>query len=297
LIALVQKIAATWPDKFAVATSTADVRTNFARGVMSLVLGLENGAPIAGDVKNLRRLHDRGIQYVTLCHGLDNHICDSSYDTTHTWNGLSPFGKTIIPEMNRIGMMIDVSHITDDACAQVLDLSTSPIIASHSSCRSFTPGFARNLPDELIRRIGANGGVVMVNFGSEFLTQTFQQWEAQRLGVIQQFMREHGVSRRDSSVRDFVREWRKEHPVPYASIGDLVDHIDRIVELAGIDHVGFGSDFEGLGDMLPAGLKDVSGYPNVVKELLRRGYSEKDVKKVCGENLMRVWEEVEAAAM
>ncbi len=296
LISLVNRMAATWPEKMAVARSTRDVRENVRRGLMSLVMGMENGAPIAGRLEHVKRYHDLGIRYITLCHGTDNHISDSSYDTTHTWKGLSPFGEKVVREMNRVGIMIDVSHISDDAFYDVMRITVDPVIASHSSCRAFTPGFERNASDEMIRLIGKNGGLVMINFGSEFLTETFQKWEDARMQAVSDFVKANNVSRRDSSVRRFNLAWRTAHPVPYATIGDVADHIDHVVRLIGVDHVGFGSDFEGVGDMLPVGLKDVSGYPNLVAELFKRGYSDEDVRKICGENLMRVWREVEESA-
>ncbi len=296
LIDLTRRMTSTWPDKFAVALSTRDVRANNARGVMSLCMGMENGAPIQGKLENVEYFHARGIRYITLCHTRDNHICDSSGDTTHTWHGLSPFGRTVVAEMNRVGIMIDVSHISDDSFFQVVELSKAPVIASHSSCRTFTPGFLRNMTDDMIRAMGKNGGVIMVNFGSEFVNDRFSKWEQQRLEAIHTFMQEHQTAYRDTLTRQFARQWRQEHPPAYADVHEVAANVDHIAKLIGVDHVGFGSDFEGLGDQLPTGLKDVSMYPNLIEELLRMGYSDSDVKKICGENLLRVWDEVEAVA-
>lgn len=292
LIDLVNRIASTWPDKFAVAVSSRDVRTNTARGLISLCMGMENAAPIAGRLENVRHFYDRGIRYITLCHTKDNHVCDSSGDTTHTWKGLSPFGRQLVAEMNRVGIMVDVSHISDDAFFQVVALSKAPVIASHSACRAFTPGFQRNMSDDMIRLLAANGGIIMVNFGSEFVNGRFSKWEDQRLTAIHSFMQERHTTYHDSLTQDFAKQWRTEHPPEYADVSEVAATIDHIARLVGVDHVGFGSDFEGLGDQLPSGLKDVSMYPNVIAELLKLGYSDGDVRKVCGENLLRVWDAV-----
>jgi membrane dipeptidase len=296
LIALVESFERDAPDKFAIARSVADVRAHKKAGLISLPMGMENGAPIE-ELADVRHFWERGIRYVTLTHGENNQLCDSSYSEERTWNGLSPFGREVVGEMNRVGVMIDVSHVSDDTFWQVMDLTRAPVIASHSSCRAFTPGWERNIDDEMIRRLGKNGGVVMVNFGSAFLREDSQKqsealWEAFRA-----FLEEHEVERDSEEARGFRRQWFEENgPRIYADMADVVAHIDHVVELAGIDHVGLGSDFDGVGDSLPPGLKDVSGYPNLIAALLEAGYSEEEVRKICGENLLRVWSEVERVA-
>ena len=172
LISLVRSIPAQWPDKFALANSPADVRVNTSAGKISLPMGMENGAPIGNDVKNVKYFYDQGIRYITLTHGKNNQICDSSYDSTTTWNGLSPFGVQVVHEMNRVGIMVDISHVSDSAFYQVIRTAKIPVIASHSSCRFFTPGFQRNMSDDMIRKLGANGGVIQISFGSTFLDST-----------------------------------------------------------------------------------------------------------------------------
>jgi membrane dipeptidase len=296
LIALVESFERDAPDKFAIARSVADVRAHKKAGLISLPMGMENGAPIE-ELADVRHFWERGIRYVTLTHGENNQLCDSSYSEERTWNGLSPFGREVVGEMNRVGVMIDVSHVSDDTFWQVMDLTRAPVIASHSSCRAFTPGWERNIDDEMIRRLGKNGGVVMVNFGSAFLREDSQKqsealWEAFRA-----FLEEHEVERDSEEARGFRRQWFEENgPRIYADMADVVAHIDHVVELAGIDHVGLGSDFDGVGDSLPPGLKDVSGYPNLIAALLEAGYSEEEVRKICGENLLWVWSEVERVA-
>ena len=170
LIDMVEGIAASAPDKFTVAHTSTDVEEAFADGRISLLLGMENGSPVEGDLANLEHFHRRGIRYITLCHSRDNHICDSSYDDRHTHKGLTTFGRVVVRGMNELGIIIDVSHISDDAFWQVMDLTRAPVLATHSSLRHFTPGFARNMSDEMVRKMAEKGSVVMINFGSSFVT-------------------------------------------------------------------------------------------------------------------------------
>lgn len=296
LIDMVEGFTTRWPEKFAIATSPAEVRQQAQRpNLVSFPLGMENGAPIR-TLEDLQHFHDRGIRYITLTHGEDNQIADSSYSDTATWGGLSAFGREVVAEMNRLGIMVDISHVSDEAFWDALEVSQAPLIASHSSCRHFTPGFQRNMSDEMIRALGEAGGVIQINFGSSFLTP-----EANSYSDTLQAAREEYVAAQETEPdEEAMRAWRKayteEHPFPYADVADVADHIEHVVEIAGVDHVGLGSDFDGVGDSLPTGLKDVSDYPNLVAELLRRGWSEEDLRKLLGENLLRVWEEVERFA-
>jgi membrane dipeptidase len=162
LIDMIGAIIAEHPDKFAPAPSPAAVEENFVRGLVSLPMGMENGAPIR-EIQDVAYFHERGIRYITLTHAKDNRLCDSSYDTTRTWNGLSPFGRLVVAEMNKVGVMVDVSHVTDAAFYQTLGISQAPVIASHSSCRTFTPGFQRNMSDDMIRALGKNGGIILAD--------------------------------------------------------------------------------------------------------------------------------------
>ena len=295
LIDLVSRIADDHPDKFEVATSVADVNRIFGDGKIALPMGMENGAPILDDLSNVQYFYDRGIRYITLTHGKDNLICDSSYDTTNTWGGLSPFGREVVKEMNRVGIMVDISHVTDEVINQVLDMTDVPVIASHSSCRHFTPGFERNMGDAEIVRLKENGGVIQINFGSSFVTQESQEKENKNRERIMAYAKENGLKRGDEKLKSYWEKVSKENPI-YADITEVVDHIDRVVELAGIDHVGIGSDYDGVGDSLPYGLKDVTSYPNLIFHLLKRGYSENDIEKICYKNIWRVWSTVEKTA-
>jgi membrane dipeptidase len=294
LIDLVEKIVATSAGKFAIAGSPAEVRKQFAAGVVSLPMGMENGSPIEGEMANLAHFHARGIRYITLAHSLSNHLSDSSYDDNRQWNGLSEFGAEAVREMNRLGIMVDISHVSDDAFWQVLELSAAPVIASHSSARHFTPGWERNMSDEMIKALAEKGGVIMINFGSAFITEQAYQYSSKRWPASTAFVQEHSELPREEAEAQFAAAWEAEHgPMPYASLDDVLDHFDHVIGLVGVDHVGIGSDYDGVGDSLPTGLKDVSAYPNLVEGLLRRGYSETDIRKILGENLLRVWQAVE----
>ncbi len=296
LIDMVEGFAARWPARFAVVRSVAEARAVAERhGVVGLALGMENGAPIA-DLAALDRYADRGIRYVTLTHGENNHIGDSSYAAERKWHGLSPFGRELVPAMNHRGVMIDVSHVSDETFWQVLELSRAPVIASHSSCRAFTPDWERNMSDEMIQALAAQGGVVQINFGSTFLTpEANVQGQAFREAA-KAFLAETGVTQYSPEAQAFEERYFTEHARIYANVTDVANHIEHVIELAGVDHVGLGSDFDGVGDSLPTGLKDVSQYPNLAAELLRRGRSEEDLRKILGENLLRVWTEVERVA-
>jgi membrane dipeptidase len=292
-IDFVTALAAEHPDRFALAVSPAQVRENFARGRISLAMGMENGSPIEGDLANLRHFHARGIRYITLTHSKDNHICDSSYDDRHTHAGLSPFGREVVAEMNRLGVMIDVSHVSDQSFWQIMELSAVPVIASHSSCRAFTPGFERNMSDEMIVALAERGGVIQINFGGGFISAAYRAAEEQARAEIGALLDEHHTDRHTPEGEAIVAEYRASHPMPRVDVSIVADHIDHVVELVGVDHVGLGSDFDGVGDSLPEGLKDVSMYPNLLRALLERGYTEAEIEKICAGNVLRVWQAVE----
>lgn len=294
LIDMVEEIVANAPGKFALAYSVAEVEANFENNLISFPLGMENGSPIAGDIANLEHFYNRGIRYITLTHSLSNHISDSSYDENKRWGGLSPFGEEVVKEMNRLGIMVDISHVSDEAFWDALKISGPPLIASHSSVRHFTPGFERNMDDEMIKALADAGGVIMINFGSPFLTEAsnssgyFTAWNT--------YLADNELEGTPEVEAAFRVEFFGEPGYPYATMDEVLDHFDRVLELAGVDHVGIGSDFDGVGDSLPIGLKDVSAYPNLIEGLLGRGYSEGDIKKILGENTLRVWRAVEEFA-
>lgn len=292
LIDLVERLVRDHPDKFVLVTSPAEARSCLNDARVGLALGMENGIPLEGRLENLRSFHDRGIRYVTLAHSKSNSIADSCYDEARQWKGLSPFGREAVCEMNRLGIMVDVSHITDDAFFQVLELSRTPVIASHSSCRHFTPGWERNVSDEMIRQLAAAGGVVQVNFGSSFLDDEYRKEHKELRQQIDDYLEKNDVAAGSEQAEAYAEQFFKDHPLEAVGIGKVVDHIDHIVKLVGIDHVGLGSDFDGLGDTLPRGLRDVSEYPNLIRALLERGYGTADIGKICSSNVLRVWSAV-----
>ena len=290
LIDNVEALVGRAPDRFAVVRSPAEAREAFAAGKVGLALGMENGSPIAGELENVAFFRDRGVSYITMAHSLSNHLSDSSYDDERKWKGLSPFGKEVVAEMNRLGVMVDVSHLSDDAFWQVLELSKVPVIASHSSARHFTPGFERNMSDEMIKAMAAKGGLIMMNFGSSFLTEPANQWFDDMDAARAAWLEEHGYDEHSPERSKFNQRYREENPFPYAGMDDLMAHFTHVIELVGIDYVGIGSDFDGVGDSLPEGMKDVSFYPNLVRRFLELEYPVADIEKVLGGNLLRVWQ-------
>lgn len=288
LIDSVENIVKKWPEDFAMADSPAEVRRNFEAGRVTLLLGIENGAALENDIKNVDHFFQRGVRYITLTHATDNLICDSSYAETRTWGGLSDYGHRVVAEMNRLGILVDISHVSDQAFYDVIKISSKPVIASHSSMRHFTPGFERNMNDDMVRALADNGGVVMINFGSTFISQNSVEWRGRMKEALKDF-RAANEKADDKAVEAFRDTWSQANPFPYASVQDVANHIDRVVQLVGVDHVGFGSDFDGVGDSLPVGLKDAAAYPSLIRVLLERGYTDEDVAKICSGNLIRVW--------
>ena len=296
LIDMVEGFQEKWPDKFVVARSVAEVRSAFQDGIVALPMGMENGAPIEGSLDNLEHFYERGIRYITLTHSRSNHISDSSYDSNRRWQGLSPFSRKVVEEMNRLGIMIDISHLSDDAFHQVVALTKAPVIASHSSCRHFTPGWERNMSDDMIQKLARNGGVIQIAFGSSFISNDYRLGHAQRNQAIDEQLRQNGLTRTHPRAQEQIRQFEQENPLQRATVSQVVDHIDHVKNLVGIDHVGFGSVFDGVGDTTPTGLRNVSFYPNLIAQLLDRGYNEEEIEKICSENLLRVWSEVERVA-
>ncbi|MDV6315868.1 dipeptidase [Idiomarina sp. HP20-50] len=282
------------PDKFAMAYSTDDIRRNKEQGLMSIALGMENGTPIEGDLDNLQMFYERGIRYITLAHSLSNHISDSSYDIRRPWEGLSPFGKKLVKAMNETGVMVDVSHISDEAFYQAVEISDAPVIASHSSLRAYTPGFERNMSDDMLKALAENEGVIQINFGSSFLAQQANRYRDMMKKRILAVKEQYGEGSEEAQSR--IAELEASNPYPFATVDTVLNHIDHVRDLIGVEHIGIGSDYDGVGDSLPVGLKDVSTYPNLVQGLLDRGYTEKEIEMILGGNLMRVWAQVEEYA-
>lgn len=293
-IDMVEGCVSARPDKFVMARSAADIRRQFGAGRISLALGIENGTPIEGNLANVKHFYDRGVRYITLVHSKNNHICDSSFDQERKWHGLSPFGVEVVREMNRLGMIVDVSHVSDETFYQIMDVSKAPVVATHSACRFFTPGCERNMDDEMIKLLAKKGGVIQINFGSMFVNAKVNREFVERRKRIREYVDAHNLKGR--ARQEYGEQYVKNHPLSEADISDVVANIDHVVKLVGIDHVGLGSDFDGVGDSLPTGLKDVSCYPNLIHELLQRGYAEDDIRKICSDNFLRVWSDVERTA-
>lgn len=243
------------PDKVALTVSQREAYANKEKGLFSMFLGLENGSPIGRSIERVKEFYDRGVRYVTLCHSKDNEICDSCASKKKRWHGLSPFGVEVVKEMNRLGMLIDVSHISDESFYDVIKYSTRPVVATHSCCRALAD-HPRNMTDDMIRALADNGGVIQINFYPVFLDDSFHEEEM------------------FSAARP--------------SYARIVDHIDHVVSLVGIDHVGIGSDFDGI-DVTPEGLDDVSMIQKVFVEMRRRGYSEEDIEKVASGNFFNAF--------
>ncbi len=296
LIDSVEAIAARAPDKFMLVYSVADAEKALQSGRIGLAMGMENGSPIDHKLENVQFFADRGIRYITLAHSLSNQLSDSSYDDNKAWGGLSPFGVDVVKEMNRVGIMVDISHVSDAAFWQTLEISKVPVIASHSSARKFTPDFERNMSDEMIIALAKNGGVIQINWGSSFLTATANEYSVTLRELMEAYVKDHGYEDGGPEAQKFEQDYHQKLPYPYATLAEVVDHFDHVIKIAGVDHVGIGSDYDGVGDSLPVGLKDVSDYPNLVAEFLKRGYSEEDIAKILGGNLIRVWRQVETHA-
>ena len=297
LIDLMEDVVTLNPEKFILIKATENLDSLINSRRIGLALGMENGAPIGGILERVKFFYDRGIRYITLTHSKANHISDSSYDPIHLWNGLSSFGKELIIEMNKVGIMVDISHVSDEAFFQAIEISEVPVIASHSSLRYFTPDFERNMSDAMLIKLAEKGGVVQINFGSTFISGKARNYSNEMKAYLIEELGEGFLSysiEDQNEVREKFVELKG--PLPFAEVSDVLDHIDRAIKLVGVDHVGLGSDFDGVGDSLPVGLKDVSMYPNLIQGMLDRGYLEKDIKKILGGNIRRVWRSAEEYA-
>lgn len=280
------------PDLAKMAFSAQDIRDIHREGKRAILIGIENGGPLEGSLRLLRDYYRLGVRYITLTHNDNNDICDSSTAKTPKWNGVSPFGKEVIKEMNRLGMLIDVSHISDKAFQDVLEVSEAPVFASHSSTRSICNA-ERNLGDDMIRALAKKGGVIQVTFCAFFVDQDYKNKAEQNDKIIEPEMaklKEKYEDNPEAFWNEAIVLWKKFAP-PAPKIEKLIDHIDHAVKLVGVDYVGLGSDYDGAGSY-PVGLENVSGFPLIAYHLLKRGYSEEDIKKILGGNFLRVFEKV-----
>lgn len=282
-------------NKAAVATSVREGRELKAKGLAAVFLGMENGAPIQKDLSLLRLFYRLGIRYMTLTHAGNNEICDSCSPKEKRWNGVSPFGKEVIAEMNKIGMIIDVSHISDEAFYDVLKYSRAPVVATHSCCRALS-NHPRNMTDQMIKDLAAAGGVIQINFYPAFLSEAYAKkfWPyADAYDDAEDAIRANPGSRKAQAA--FRKAEADLLTIPRPSYKLLVDHIEHVIRLVGVEHVGLGSDYDGIATC-PEGLEDVSKMEIITKELRERGYSENDLRLILGENFLRVFNTVENLA-
>lgn len=277
------------PAAVRLAVSEQDAMKNQAEGVFSMFLGLENGSPVGGSMDRLHAFYDAGVRYMTLCHSRDNQICDSCASASGRWGGLSPFGKEVIAEMNRIGMLVDVSHISDAAFYDVIRCSRKPVVATHSCCRALSD-HPRNMTDDMIRALASEGGVIQINFYPLFLDVDFRNiLSASGIMDYGEAVEEEFI--KDPSDPDKRAAWNEVqkalNELQRPSFKLIADHIDHVVSLVGIEHVGIGSDYDGI-EVTPDGMEDISMMPRIFDELRSRGYSEADLAKIASENFFRI---------
>jgi membrane dipeptidase len=285
---IVHRMMRKYPDTFELALTADDVERIFKKGKIASLIGMEGGHSIDNSLAALRMFHRLGARYMTLTHGKNVPWADSATDTP-ALGGLSPFGEQVVREMNWLGMLVDLSHVSPETMEDAIRVSQAPVIFSHSSARAVAD-VPRNVPDNILQLLPKNGGVVMVTFVPGFLSPKvgawFQTQTAEQTRLRQQFPND------DNAVKAALAEWVKANPSPKATVSDAADHIDHIRKVAGIDHIGLGGDFDGI-TTVPEGLEDVSKYPMLTAELLRRGYKDDEVKKILGLNILRVMREAE----
>ena len=287
----VKRIAAAYPSVFEIATTADDISRIHKTGRIASLIGMEGGYSIDDSLGLLREFYDSGARYMTLTHSKTTTWADSATDAPK-WGGLSPFGEQVVKEMNRLGMMVDISHVSEETMTDAIRISTAPVIFSHSSARAVT-GHPRNVPDAVLRLMPANGGIVMVTFVPGFISEAVRASGAAR-GA--EMTRLTALNPGDpAAVKAGMDAWNAANPAPRATLDDVVAHIQHVRDVAGIDHVGLGGDFDGV-DSLPEGVEGVDAYPRILAELMRRGWTEADIRKLAGENLLRTMRAVEAAA-
>jgi membrane dipeptidase len=287
---IARRMIASYPDRLSLALTAADIERDFKKKKLASLLGMEGGHAIENSLGALRSYYALGARYMTLTHNVTLDWADAALDSARH-GGLTEFGREVVREMNRLGMLVDLSHVSPGTMSDVLDVAEAPVIFSHSSSRALVD-FPRNVPDSILARLPKNGGVVMVTFVPAFVSTEVNKWEFDADQVGKQI---------DSTVTDSTErkrrrdEWEAAHPRPHATLAQVADHIEHIRDVAGVDHVGIGSDFDGV-TYVPDGLEDVSSFPRLFAELIRRGWSDADLKKLAGQNLLRVFHQAEATA-
>jgi membrane dipeptidase len=290
-IDMARRIVAAYPAQLEMASTAADIERIEKRGRTASLIGVEGGQAIEGSLAALRLFHDLGVRYMTLTHNTTLPWADAALgEPIH--HGLTAFGEEVVREMNRIGIFVDLSHVSADVMRDALRVSAAPVIFSHSSARALVD-HPRNVPDDVLGMVARNGGVVMTNFCPCFIARGIDRWGAERDSVR---AAASAVASTPSAIDSSVIVWARSHPEPRATLADVADHVDHLVRIAGIDHVGIGSDYDGIGGDSPVGLPDVSSYPLLFAELIRRGYSDADLRKIAGLNLLRAMREMERTA-
>lgn len=290
-IDVTKRMVARYPDVFELAFTADDVVRIHREGKIASMMGMEGGHSIENSLAALRALYDLGARYMTLTHSNGLDWADSGTDE-HRHGGLTKFGEEVVREMNRLGMLVDISHVSADTMHDTLDVTRAPVIFSHSSSRAVC-GHDRNAPDDVLERLKDNGGVIMITFVPSFLSEDVRLHRGRADEARKQLAEEHADDM--DALRAAMEQWREANPQPKATVQDAADHIDHVREVAGIDHIGIGGDYDGIGST-PVGLEDVSCYPNLLVELMKRGYSDGDLKKIVGLNVLRVMRDVEQVA-
>jgi membrane dipeptidase len=286
-IDLVKRMTAQYPADFAMAYSAADIRRIHKSRKIASLIGIEGGHQINNSLAVLRQMYDAGARYMTLTHSSNTSWADSATDTP-AHHGLTPFGVEVVREMNRIGMLVDLSHVSPDTMKAALAATQAPIIFSHSSARALVD-HPRNVPDDVLRAVAANGGVVMVNFAPPYVSADRNRWEADHAAERTRFDSPPFAGLyigQPERAKAALTAWEAQHPMPVTTLAQVADHVEHIRQVAGVDHVGLGSDFDGIPDA-PVGLEGVDRYPALLEELMRRGWSDSDIAKLAGENLLR----------
>jgi membrane dipeptidase len=286
----VHRLAAAYPGHLAMAYTADDAERIRDSGRVASFRGLEGGHAIEGSLAALRTLHGLGVRYMTLTHSRTHDWADASTDAPQH-NGLTEFGEDVVREMNRLGIFVDISHVSRETMLDALRVSRAPVIFSHSSARALNP-HPRNVPDDVLRLLPANGGVVMATFVPAFVAPSAGAWSAARDSVREELSRT--LDDRDA-ISEALDEWRQAHPQPRGTLADMADHIEHLIDVAGVDHVGIGSDFDGIGATI-VGLEDVSRFPYLFAELMRRGHSDEDLRKIASGNVLRAMRAMEAVS-
>ena len=290
-IDIARRVIAKYPDRMALALTAHDIRRDFKQGKLASLIGVEGGHAIENSLGALRAYYDLGVRYMTLTHNVTLDWADAALDSAKH-GGLTPFGDSVVREMNRLGMLVDLSHVSPGTMSDALNVSQAPVIFSHSGARALVD-VARNVPDSILRRVTANGGIVMVPFVTGFVSPAVMLYDQSNRPLMKDLRAKYGTD--TAAITREIKAWSAAHPSPRATLSQVADQIEYVRKVAGVDHVGIGGDFDGITEVVQ-GLEDVSTYPALFAELVRRGWSDVDLRKLAGENLLRVFGQAERVA-